>query len=101
MLSDRLAAAIPEYPLGGWGPAGNRVIGGLDDLRQKPVGTLALRRLLSDRRQVVDDADEEALAVQRAFAHRQIHGKCGAVLALSQHFTPNADDAPFMGFMVM
>src|SRR5437879_5042646 len=73
MFSNRFRSAVAEYPLSGRVPAGDEtvlsladdgIVGGLDDLRQQPVGAFALCRFLLYLRQVADNTDEKALVGQ-------------------------------------
>jgi hypothetical protein len=44
---------------------------------------------------VMNNADEDSLAVKLTFADRQVHGEGGAVLAASNYLASDADNVPF------
>jgi hypothetical protein len=62
-------------------------------LLQPGLGLLALG-------EVADEAREIALAAGAHLAHRQLHGKGGAVLTLADDHTSDADDPPLAGIEV-
>lgn len=100
------ASAVLEQPFAGriehqYPAAGidqdNPVHRSLDDslkpcvaLAQRPFDPFALG-------QVVDDSDKDRSIVLPGFADREVHGKSGAVLALTEHLAADADDFSFAG----
>jgi hypothetical protein len=81
-LPQVMAHRSQELGLGEAGALG-LILGGAQIL----LGTLALG-------DVADDAGEDARAADQGFAHRHVHGKDRALLALALDFPADADDAP-------